>query len=65
MVDLENIVERYTFDPATQGFTSIKQVLPAVLNSSGYLQDKYSKPIYGSKDGICSSNFEDWQWNQI
>ena len=31
------------------GSNSIKQVLPAVLNASQFLQEKYSKPIYGSE----------------
>jgi hypothetical protein len=62
MVDMWEIVKRYYYDPATNGSNSIKQVLPAILNSSTFLQDKYSKPIYGSPDGIRSLNFKDWQW---
>lgn len=62
MVDMLDIVKRYYYDPATNGSNSIKQVLPAMLNSSTFLQDKYSKPIYGSPDGIRSLNFKDWQW---
>ena len=62
MVDMLEIVKRYYYDPATNGSNSIKQVLPAILNSSTFLQNKYSKPIYGSQDGIRSHNFKDWQW---
>ena len=62
MVDMLKIVQRYYYDPATNGSNSIKQVLPAMLKSSTFLQDKYSKPIYGSPDGIRSLNFKDWQW---
>lgn len=62
MVDLWHLVKRYYYDPYTKGSNSIKQVLPAVLNSSEYLQEKYSKPIYGSDSGIKSLNFEDWTW---
>ena len=62
MVDLWHLVKRYYYDPHTKGSNSIKQVLPAVLNSSEYLQEKYSKPIYGSESGIKSLNFEDWVW---
>tara|TARA_Y100000385_G_scaffold166423_1_gene172507 strand:- start:723 stop:1067 length:345 start_codon:yes stop_codon:yes gene_type:complete len=40
-------------------------VLPAILNSSTFLQNKYSKPIYGASDGIPSLNFKDWQWIKI
>lgn len=62
MVDMWDIVKRYYYDPATHGSNSIKYVLPAILNSSTYLQKKYSKPIYGAPEGIRSSNFKDWQW---
>jgi len=62
MVDMWEIVKRYYYDPATNGSNSIKQVLPAILNSSQYLQQKYSKPIYGASGGIKSLNFKDWQW---
>jgi len=65
MVDLWELVKRYYYDPATRGSNSIKQVLPAILNSSTFLQDKYSKPIYGASNGIKSINFKDWQWIQI
>lgn len=62
MVDLWHLVKRYYYDPHTRGSNSIKQVLPAVLNSSKYLQEKYSKPIYGTENGIKSLNFENWTW---
>ena len=45
-----------------KGSNSIKQVLPAVLNSSKFLKEKYSKPIYGSLKGLKSLNFKDWTW---
>jgi len=62
MVDMWEIVKRYYYDPATNGSNSIKQVLPAILNSSTFLREKYSKPIYGATNGIPSLNFKDWQW---
>ena len=62
MVDMWEIVKRYYYDPATNGSNSIKQVFPAILNSSPFLKDKYSNPIYGSDDGIPSQNFTNWQW---
>jgi len=65
MVDMWDVVKRYYYDPATNGSNSIKQVLPAILNSSTFLQNKYSKPIYGSLHGISSINFKDWQWVKI
>lgn len=62
MIDMLDVVKRYYYDPSTNGSNSIKQVLPAILNGSSYLQNKYSEPIYGSSNGIKSSNFKDWQW---
>jgi len=55
MVDLKNLVVRYYYDPRTRGSNSIKHVLPAILNSSEFLKDKYSKPVYGTE--IRSLNF--------
>jgi hypothetical protein len=62
MVDMWELVKRYYYDPAMGGSNSIKRVLPAILNSSKYLQDKYSKPIYGADGGIISLNYKDWKW---
>jgi hypothetical protein len=61
MVDLCRMVKKYYYDPLTNGSNSIKQVLPAVLNRSRYLQDKYSKPIYGT-DEMPSLNFKNQVW---
>lgn len=65
MVDMLELVKKYYYDPATNGSNSIKYVLPAILNSSQYLQEKYSKPIYGSdggSDSINSMNFKEKVW---
>jgi hypothetical protein len=62
MVDMLRLVKRFYYDPRTRGSNSIKQVLPAILNSSDYLRDKYSRPVYGAIDGIPSFNFENWAW---
>jgi hypothetical protein len=64
MVDLCELVKRYFYDPQTEGSNSIKKVLPAILSRSQFLQKKYSNPIYGSKDGLSSHNFENWTWCQ-
>ncbi len=64
MIDMLEVVKRFYYDPRTNGSNSIKQVLPAMLNSSEYLQKKYSEPVYGSADGIKSLNFKDWSWIQ-
>ncbi|TPH15866.1 DUF2779 domain-containing protein [Litorilituus lipolyticus] len=68
MVDMLELVKKYYYDPATNGSNSIKYVLPAILNSSQYLQDKYSKPIYGSNvstGSINSLNFKDKVWIEV
>jgi uncharacterized protein DUF2779 len=62
MVDLHALVKRYYYAPATNGSISIKHVLPAILDSSDFLKQKYSQPIYGSVDGILSPNFTDHCW---
>lgn len=62
MVDMLEMVKRYYYHPATQGSNSIKKVLPALLNSSPFLQNTYSKPIYGAVPGITSKNYQDGVW---
>ena len=64
MVDLLELVKKYYFDPAAKGSNSIKHILPSVLRWSDFLQTKYSKPIYGAKNGIVSKNFQNWSWIQ-
>ncbi len=56
MIDLCDVVKKYYYDPYMGGSNSIKAVLPAVLNSSAYLQQKYSKTI--SEIGLSSMNFD-------
>ena len=65
MVDMCRLVKRYYYDPQTGGSNSIKQVLPAIMNSSAYLGERYSKPIYGAADGIPSLNFKDFIWYKM
>lgn len=62
MVDLCKLAERAFFHPATRGSSSIKKVLPAVLQSSEYLRERYSQPVYGAADGIRSLNFRNQVW---
>ena len=45
MVDICKVVKNYYYNPHTFGSNSIKKVLPAVLKSSQFVQEKYSKPI--------------------
>jgi hypothetical protein len=48
MIDLCDIVKKFYYCYSQMhGSNSIKQVLPAVLNSSSYLQNKYCQKIYG------------------
>ena len=65
MVDLFQMVKNYYYDPRMGGSISLKAVLPAVLNSSKYLKDKYSQPIYGSTDGMNSLNFTNQVWIKL
>ena len=64
MIDLLDLVKQYYYNPQTKGSNSLKYVLPATINSSDFLKDKYSKPIYGS-DEMPSTNFKNHQWLDI
>lgn len=61
MVDMCELVKKYFYHPRMKGSNSIKKVLPAVLECSEYIQQKYSQPIYGSEK-INSRNFQMWTW---
>jgi hypothetical protein len=61
MVDLCDLVKRFFYHPATNGSNSIKKVLPSILNSSPFLQEKYAKATYGSSD-MPSLNFREKAW---
>ena len=50
MVDLAEVVYKYYYHPLMNGGFSIKVVLPSVLNSSDFIKDKYSQPIYGTAE---------------
>ncbi len=56
MVDLQQMVIRYYYDPDTKGSNSIKAILPSILNRSSFLQEKYSKPVYNNGE-LTSLNF--------
>ena len=62
MVDLHQLNVRYYYNPITQGANSLKALLPAILQSSLFLQDSYGKPNYGAANGIPSLNFKSMQW---
>ena len=65
MVDLADVARKHYFHPSTKGSNSIKHVLPAVMQSSPFLKDTYSKPIYGAAGGIPSKNFTNMVWWQL
>ncbi|MFK5927676.1 MAG: DUF2779 domain-containing protein [Desulfuromusa sp.] len=58
MVDMLELVKQHYYQLDMGGSNSIKKVLPAVLNSSKYLQEKYCQPIYNSR------NFPNQIWLQ-
>jgi hypothetical protein len=65
LVDLgRHVAEKWVVLPGTQGRSSIKKVLPAILSSSPHLQQRYAQAIYGAPDGIPSFNFRDHAWVQ-
>lgn len=57
MIDLCQVVKDYYYDPYTKGSNSIKAVLPAILNSSDFLKEKYQKAI--GEINLTSKNFDD------
>ena len=59
MIDLCEVVKRFYWHPIMKGSNSIKQVLPAVLNSGTFLQEKYGQPIYGSEIKSCNYTAEE------
>lgn len=56
MVDLNEIVKYYYYNPLTKGSNSIKAILPATLKTSNYLKEKYSKTI--GEINVSSKNFD-------
>ena len=59
MIDLWKVVKDYYYDPYTKGSNSVKDVLPAALNSSIFLQNRYQNKL---KDiNLTSKNFKDDQ----
>lgn len=61
LFDFGRLMEEQVFLAGTQGSSSMKRFLPAVLNNSKFLQDKYSQPIYGT-ELIPSKNFRQMTW---
>ncbi|QDO95303.1 DUF2779 domain-containing protein [Formosa sediminum] len=57
MIDLYRVVKDYYYHPITEGSISIKAILPAVLNSSMFLKEKYANPIEDIQ--VTSKNFNE------
>ena len=55
MVDLWAVLKKYYYNPLTKGSNSIKDVLPAVLSSSSFLQKKYVQKLKDIR--VTSKNF--------
>ena len=64
MIDLLDVVKKMIYLPDAKGSNSIKYILPAIMNQSELLKEKYSKPIYGTKD-IPSINYKDMVWVEL
>ncbi len=61
MVDLYQLVIKGFYHPSMKGSNSIKAVLPAMIESSVFLQKKYKKPVYGTS-AFPSLNLKDHVW---
>jgi len=57
MQDMWDLVKKYYYHRSMGGSNSIKAVLPAVLEASKFLKDKYSNPYN-------SNNYHNWCWWQ-
>jgi hypothetical protein len=65
LADLGRLVEKTAFFQGTNGRSSIKKVLPAVLVLSDLLKERYSQPIYGTET-MPSLNFPSgWIWLRV
>ena len=64
MIDLWQLEKDFYYNPLTKGSNSIKEILPASLSVSNFLQEKYSQPIH--KINLTSKNFSnDKIWLEI
>lgn len=62
MVDLWDLVVRFYYSPFAGGSNSLKQILPAAINDSALLRNKYSQPVCGKNKEVTSLNFESKTW---
>lgn len=62
MVDLGRLVSDTAFFAGTGGSSSIKKVLPAILQQSWFLEQRYGAPIYGSTRMPSLNYPPGWIW---
>ena len=63
MVDLYKLVTAYYYSPNAKGSNSIKDILPAIIIESIFLQKKYCREgLYGTDLEISSLNFDNHCW---
>lgn len=64
MIDLLAVVKKYYYNPLTKGSNSIKAVLPAVMQTSKFLQEKYTQKLGDIQ--LTSKNYnKDHIWFQL
>ena len=61
MVDLYKLVTSYYYPPSAGGSNSLKYILPATIQASEFLQEKYGQAVYGTPS-MPSLNFISKQW---
>lgn len=64
MYDLCRLSREAYFHVGTKGSSSIKKVLPAILQTSPWLKQQYSPANYGGQGGMVSKNYEHFVWWQ-
>lgn len=64
MFDLCEIAKKAFFHKSTKASSSIKKVLPAMLQSSAFLRQKYTQPIYGGGRDNSKNFTEPMTWWQ-
>ena len=57
LIDLKDIVLKHYYHPSMKGSNSLKAVLPAIMQSSPFLKEKYSQPL---KFGENLSGVVEW-----
>lgn len=64
MVDLCDLAEKFYFHPSTKGSNSLKKVLPALMQSSDLLRERYGQATYGG-EGVSLNFTQPIAWWQL